>query len=101
MQRLLVAYQPYFGLRPHAGDEGVVLLEALGHVRRRVQRGVDLAAHCDGGGLQRTNHVGIAQVVPYLRAQGAVQYRLLGLLKDAFQFGRRHRPRDQFLKQLG
>jgi hypothetical protein len=37
----------------------------------------------------------------HLGAQGALKNRLLELLEDAFELGRRYRPGDELLQQLG
>ena len=43
----------------------------------------------------------VTQVMAHLGAQRALKNRFLELLEDAFQFGRRHRPGNELLKQLG
>ena len=43
----------------------------------------------------------VAQVMAHLGTQGALKNRLLELLKNTFKLGRRDRPRDELLEQLG
>ena len=43
----------------------------------------------------------VAQMMAHLGAQGALKNRLLKLLEDAFELGRRYRPGDELLQQLG
>lgn len=43
----------------------------------------------------------VAQVMAHLGTQGPLKNRLLELLKNTFELGRRDRPGDELLEQLG
>ena len=99
-----------------AGEAALMLANELGLERALAvagnvdAQGADVGQHGLGAlavavigrspfGLGLTGRV--AQVMAHLGAQRPLKNRLLELLEDAFEFGRRYRPGNELLQQLG